>query len=281
MDDLVKTLNTQANGLKALVKSIKKIETEDKDTLKRLNTLHSEITAVERQLERLQLEQSLIAEITHVLDVWKEEAKELESSAKAAFGKELEQLLKAHDYPLEGNYPKLKTSFYTIIVDIRSNRVTLYYGPEAEKIVSCPALPENVCNEILKYDAFLATRAPDDDLFLTNLFEAYSICLHRSNKKIGVGVSIPEILPMFAFITQNSTFMRNPIRANYHEYDRAMFSYDLYNLKKRTINNYEMVTITARRGETKNRYDTLWIPSSSGRGSGELISGIKFREAMI
>jgi len=280
MDELTKTLNSQADSLKNLVKSIKKIETEETDLLKRLNTLHDEIPRVEKQLQRLKLEQPLIAEMTQKLLTWKEETQELESRAKAAFGRELEQLLIAHGYSLEGNYPKLKTSFYTIIIDINSNRVTLYYGPEIENIASCTALPATVCDEILKYDAILADRVLDEDMLLANLFDAYSVCLHRSNKKIGAEVSIPDILSTYAFLTQDSKFIKNPTRANYREYGRTMFSYDLYNLKKRVINGHEMVTITARRGETRNRYDTLWIPSSSGKGVGELISGIKFRQVI-
>ncbi|MGB4052532.1 MAG: hypothetical protein WBK56_09835 [Methanoculleus sp.] len=279
MDDLVKTLNAQTNNLRALTRSIKKLMAEEADILKRLDTLHREIPAVERQSQRLRLEQPLIDEIAGALNTWREETGELESRAKAAFGEELEQLLAAHGHSLEGNYPKLKTSFYTIVVDIRSNRVTLYYGPEAERIAATPALPEDVCNEILKHETSLADRVLDEDAFLADLFEAYSVCLHRSNKRIGAEVPIPEIFSTFAFITQDTRFVKNPVRANYHGGDRATFSYDLYSLKERTTGSYEMVTITARRGETRSRYDTLWIPGSPGRGTGELISGIKFREA--
>ena len=279
MDDLIKALNTQANSLKSLVKSIKKIRNgEEEEILKRLNILHSEIGVIRRQLQRLKIEEPLIAEITEALHMWEEEAGELESYAKAAFGEELEQLLKAQGYSLEGNYPKLKTSFYTILVDIRSNRVTLYYGPEAERIAATPALPERVCDEIFKYDAFLADRVIDEGVFLANLFEAYSVCLHRSKKRIGAEVPIPEILSTFAFVTQDTRFTKNPVRANYRDYDRATFSHDLYSLKERTSGGHEMGTATARRRETRSRYDTLWIPASSGRG--ELISGIKFREVM-
>ena len=279
MDDLIKALNTQANSLKSLVKSIKKIRNgEEEEILKRLNILHSEIGVIRRQLQRLKIEEPLIAEITEALHMWEEEAGELESYAKAALGEELEQLLKAQGYSLEGNYPKLKTSFYTILVDIRSNRVTLYYGPEAEKIAATPALPERVCDGICKYDAFLADRVIDEGVFLANLFEAYSVCLHRSKKRIGAEVPIPEILSTFAFVTQDTRFTKNPVRANYRDYNRATFSHDLYSLKERTSGGYEMVTVTARRRETRSRYDTLWIPASSGRG--ELISGIKFREVM-
>ncbi len=278
MDDLVKTLNSRANSLKTLVKSMKKLRVEEADILKRLNTLHSEIPAAERQLQRLKLEQPLSDEIEGALQIWRDEAGELESRARAAFGGELERLLEAHGYPLEGNYPKLKTSYYTIVVDIRSNRVTLYYGPEAERIAATRALPEDVCNEILRYEASLADRVLDEDVFLANLFEAYSVCLYRLDRQIGAEVPIPDILSTFAFITQGPRFVKNPVRANYRGGDRAAFSYDLHRLKKRTAGGYEMVTITARRGETRSRYDTLWIPASPGRGTGELISGIKFRE---
>ena len=281
MDELTKPLNSQANNLKSLMKSIRKIETEETDLLKRLSTLHDEIPRIEKQLQNLKFEQPLAAEITQGLLAWKEEAQELESRAKAAFGRELEQLLIEHGYSLEGNYPKLKTSFYTIIVDINLNRVTLYYGPEIEKIASCAILPATVCEKILKYDAILAERVLDEDVFLANLFDAYSVCLHRLNKRIGAEVSIPDILSTYAFLTQDSKFIKNPTRANYREYNRAMLSYDLYSLKKRAVNKHEMVTITARRGETRNRYDTLWIPSPSGKGIGESISGIKFREVII
>ena len=278
MDDLTKILNSQANSLRSLVKSIKKIETEETDLLKRLSTLHDEIPRIEKQLQHLKIEQPLIDGIHQKLSTWREETQEHESHARAAFGRELEGLLAAHGYTLEGNYPKLKTSFYTILVDTNANRVTLYYGPEREKIATSKALPAAVCDGILKYDAILAERVLDEDAFLANLFDAYRVCLQRSSKKIGAEVSITDILSTYAFLTQDSTFIKNPTKANYREYGRAMFSYDLYSLKKHAIKKYEMVTITARRKETRNRYDTLWIPGSSTKGTGELISGIKFRE---
>jgi len=125
----------------------------------------------------------------------------------------------------------------------------------------------------------ITQRMFDNTNFLENLYKAYHLCLVQNNKKIGDEVSISEITSAYAFTIQDKRFKTNPLKKHYTEYDRILFSYDLSRLRERIIDGFEAKLITARRNETKNRLNVLWIPPLEGKGLGETISNIKFTEA--
>lgn len=278
MSDLLKKINSQINTLKSIANSIKAIEKNDQDEIKRLNILVKEINQLDKQTPKLEDNTTIRQETFDICVKAKEEAKTIERKAIVSFGNELERLLSEQGLSLEGTYPKLKCSFYTITIDIPRNLVNIYFGPEIERISSCEALPVKVCDEIVKVQKKLLERNLDNNSFIENLYQAYDLCLKRLGKEKGSEIPVADILFLLSYITQSSKFMKNPIKSNFIEYDRILFSYDLHNLKSRTYNGHELILVTAPRSKTRNRYDNLWIPPASGKGIGTAISGIKFTE---
>ena len=78
-------------------------------------------------------------------------------------------------------------------------------------------------------------------------------------------------------MNQNNKFKTNPRKEFYTDYTRFLFSYDLYKLKKRRVQNNELTLIIATRAYTKKYSDFIWVPTNE-KGDGNYISHIKFRE---
>lgn len=276
MDDLIKNISKQNNILKKLIQSLKNISKEESDASKRLNVLNTEIRNIDKSMNNLLLDPSLKEQIESTISIAKSELGQLEQTAKAEFGKNLSKMLSENNFVLEGNYPKLRTSVYTLVVDLLQNKADLYYGPEFEKIDTCNPVADEVISKILSYHNSLTQREFSNDKFLNDLYSAYNIRLLQENKNIGDEILISDILYTYTFLVQDQNFKKNPLKKYYSEYDRIFFSYDLHRLKNRKTRDLELKLITARRAETNNRLDFLWIPASNEKGLGESISRIKF-----
>jgi len=276
MDNLVTSLSKQNNAIKKIQQSLRKINKHEPDATKRISILNTEISIVDRNLNKLSLEPSLKAEIENSISEAKSEIPHLEQIAKKEFGNNLNNILQKNGFVLEGNYPKLRTSVYTIIIDMLRNKAELYYGPEIEKVETCKPIADDVASKLLNHYNELNQKEFSNETFLKNLYDAYSMCLLMNNKKIGDKVPIPDVLYSYAFIIQNKNFKQNPLKKYYHEYNRVSLSYDLHKLKERKIDNMELTLVTAKRAETNNKLDFLWLPSSNEKGIGQSISSIKF-----
>ena len=278
MRELIKLLSKQQSLLKKISQSLKNISMDEPNISKKVSIATTEIRQVERDLENVQLDSSLKAQIKSEIDAVKLEISNLERQARMEFGKELSNLLSDKGFTLEGNYPKLRASIYTFVIDIAANKATLYYGPEIEKIDTCKAIPSELASLMFNSNEKILQREFDNKAFLENLYKSYLLCLVQNNKKIGDEVLISEIISAYAFTIQDKRFKTNPLKKHYTEYDRILFSYDLSKLRERIIGGFEVKLITARRSETKNRLDVLWMPPLQGKGLGETISNIKFTE---
>lgn len=279
MDDLIESLSKERATTGKIIDSLKKMKKEESDQFKRLTMLTTEISTIEKNLNQSVLDPAIKEKIQFVLTTSKSEVHEIEQGAKSQFGSKLAILLNMKGFNLEGNYPKLRASLYSFNVDILANKTDIYYGPEFEKIGTANSIPDNVASIVLKHYEMLNLREFDDKKFLNDLLSSYKICLIQNNKKIGDEIPIPEALSAYAFVTQDRKFKMNPLKKHYAEYDRILFSYDLHRLKERMISGFELKLITAKRADTKNRLDFLWIPSVREKGIGESISGLKFEEA--
>lgn len=278
MENLIEILSKERNTTGKIIDSLKRIKKDESDPFKKLSILKIEILSIEKNLNQSLLEDTIKEKIQSVLNNSKSEYYEIEQKAKSQFGSKLAILLSTKGFTLEGNYPKLKASIYSLYVDIPENKTDIYYGPELEKIGTSNSIPDDVASIVLKHYEVLTQRDFDDRKFLNNLLNAYKVCLLQNDKKIGDEIHISEALAAYTFIIQDKKFKSNPLKKNYVEYDRILFSYDLHKLKERTSSIFELKLITAKRAETKNRLDFLWIPSAQEKGIGESISGLKFEE---
>jgi len=276
MDVLIQQIQKQKTLLQNLQKSLKALNVAEQDSAKRLSTLRKELGAIEKYEKDLNLDPAVLQIIQIELNKSREELRQKEEELKSKFGFHLEKALKEHNFNLEGNYPVLRSLFYTFIVDISADKVTIYFGPEMEKLDVTKAIPEIVVSTLIKKHEEIVKRTFDEKAFLKLTKSAYQMYLAQNKKKIGDEAPITEIHALCSLLMQKEKFRKNPIKKNFAEYTRAMFSYDLSRMKNRTIDHAEMRLITATRSDTRTSGDFLWIPVGEGTTRGETVSRIKF-----
>ena len=276
--DLLKTLSKEGANIRDIQKSIRTVKRlTENEPLDNLYKIKQEVVKIERILKQSKLDEFVKDGIEQHIQSIKAKIPEWEESAKKSFGQRLEQALQQLGFELKGHYPTLKVSFYTLKMDIDNNHIEIWYGPEQEKLGSSKLIPEAIAQKLKNVHAQITQREIDDKTFLSNLYSAYKVAVYRNGKKTRDAIPIRDILSDFSFLIQNRKFKMNPIKDYYKEYGCVFFSYDLYRLKERKMNEYELNLVTATRAYTQRRSDFLWIPSNE-RGDGVYISHIKFKE---
>ena len=274
---ITEILSREKSNIQNLLKTIKNIDRYQDDPISNLYKIKQEVVKIEKILKQSKLDNFVKENIEqHIGDV-KSKIPKWEENIKKTFGQNLEHELRKVGFELRGHYPSLKVLFYTLKIDLENFKVSIWYGPEQEKLEVCKLVPEDVVKRLkIIHDKITQRRFNDND-FLSKVYEAYRVSLYRQNKELGAPIPISDILFEYVFLIQDKRFKANPVKNNYKEYGRVFFSYDLYRLKERRINNVELSLITATRAYTRRKSDFLWIPSNE-RGDGNYISHIKFKE---
>jgi len=276
-EEITKILSKEKNNIQNLLKVIKSIDKYQDDPVSNLYKIKQEVVKIEKMLKQSKLDDFVKKNIEQHIGGIKSKIPEWEENAKKTFGQNLENELRKVGFELRGHYPLFKVSFYTLKVDLENFKVSIWYGTEQEKLETCKSVPEDIAKKLKIIHDKITQRHFNDNEFLSKVYEAYKSSVYRQNKKLGDQISISDILFEYAFLIQNKKFRTNPIKDNYKEYGRVLFSYDLYRLKERRLNDRELNLITATRAYTRRKSDFLWIPSNE-RGDGSYISHIKFRE---
>ncbi len=276
--DVLRTISEEERNLRNMRKAIRTIErlTENEPS-NNIYKMKQELMKIEKILKQTRLTDLIEEDVEQRIRPVKSEMPGWEEQANRSFGQRLEDTLEQVEFELSGNYPLLKVLFYTLEVKLYNNNVTIWYGPQQEQLDACKPIPEVVAKKLQASHKKITSRNFDDETFLLHLFEAYKATAHRHKKKIGDSIPVSDIILEYALLTQNKNFKINPVKSSYREYGRVFFSYDLYRLTQRTIEDHVLSLVTATRAYTTRRSGFLWIPSNE-RGDGTYISHIKFRE---
>ena len=266
------------NNLHLVLKSCENIIKYGREPLKNLGKIKQEINKIEKELSQGMLgKESKQGILESFVSLVKTKISDWQEEIKKNFGRELEEKLKQKGFELRGHYPLLKVSFYTLEVDFNNFKTIIWYGPKQEKLETCELNAEEVVNKLKIIHDKITQREFNEKEFLLKVYEAYKISTLRQNKKLGEEIPILDVLFDYVFLIQDKKFKTNPIKKNYKEYGRCFFSYDLYRLKEREIDNKKLSLITATRAYTRQKSGYLWIPSNE-RGEGACISHLKFKE---
>lgn len=276
-EKITEILSKEKSYIQNLLRTIKNIDKYQDDPISNLYKIKQEVVKIEKILEQSKLDDFVKENIEQYIGDIKSKIPEWEKNVKKTFGQNLEYELGKIGFELRGHYPLLKISFYTLKVDLENFKVSIWYGPEQEKLGTCELVPESIVKKLKSIHDKITQRHFNDKDFLSKVYEAYRVSLYRKNKELGAPIPISDILFEYVFLIQDKKFKTNPIKNSYKGYGRVFFSYDLYRLKERRLNNVELNLITATRAYTRRKSDFLWIPSNE-KGDGNYISHIKFRE---
>jgi len=233
-----------------------------------VDSLIPKVENVNQQVEK-ELENYVQALTIHISQ-WKEDF-------RRQFLNNLEKLLKERKFELRGTLPVLKTGLFSFKIDFDNPTVSIWYGPEQEKVATCKLDYKILAETLDRYYNFIISREFEENKFLKSIYQAYRITIFKKERNAGDQVPIIDLLLDYIFNIQSNRYKANPRREFYTDYPRYLFSYDLYRLRKRKYQNYELTLIIATRAYTKKQSDFLWIPTND-KGDGNYISHIKFRE---
>ncbi len=220
---------------------------------------------------------TIVKEFSAEIDAYQQTLVQSEQSLVDEFGVRLEDLLQSRQVTLTGQYPNLRAGLFTIKMDVINWQVTLWYGPEQERLEKCPLDAETVANRIgAQLDTLGSQLKP----------EQYASILANVYKKVKIEtggeemVPIIQLLPEMALALQGKAFLKDPNKENYMPYSRANFSFDLFKLKRFNPTDLPiLVQLTvAARALTTDKSKYLWIPDDL-KGNGSTYSHIRIREA--
>ena len=188
----------------------------------------------------------------------------LQSEDKTTFGKNLEEELEQLGLTLSGHYPLLKVSFYTIETDFEERKVTLWYGPQQEKLGECGTVASEVVAMLTKWQDEIE-RPVDDKTFLQTLYGVATTFATRTGDPVAIDDVLSEYVSRKIYRTKKDA--------------RILFVHSLFRLKEREIDDLQLSLIVATRAYTRRRKDFIWVPTDE-RGGGMYISHIKFRKIL-
>jgi len=189
------------------------------------------------------------------------------------FGIELEEEMTRSGFVLSGHFPLLRTSVYSLEFDFGRNRVTIWYGPKQDRLGTCMLKAKEISERVTRFHEMITKRAFNDLEFLKGLYRAYVAAVKKGNKKMGEPLPIISLLRERVSLSRRNKSITNMVRNNHN---RVFFSYDLFRLREKRIDGFELELIIATRMYTRRKEDYLWVPVNE-KGQGSFISHVRFR----
>lgn len=276
--ELREYLARYGKALQAITRLVKTIETLEGSPIDNLFRMERLIGEVQKAASSLPSDGETKRRIDSWLATFVLRLQTSKGELKRAFGVSLESLLKEKGFELKGQYPELKTGFYTIEVDFDKAQASIWYGPKQELMTRRARLssPE-VAKQLEKFYKTLTERPLNEEGFIKRLYESYLRTLSRVGRKDGEHAPILQVLADYVFFEQDKRFYTDPKREHFKGYGRAFFSYDLYRLHQRKLLGKELSLVVATRADTVRRENFLWVPTDD-KGNGTVYAYLYFRE---
>ena len=200
------------------------------------------------------------------------------NAAQRRFGIELESELSPDGIGLSGQIPALKAGLFTIEPDFDDGKIIIWYGPKQERIEMVRSVSaKEIGKKIRQHNKALVSRPLEQEKFFKQLHDAYIGVLRRRKLSDGEYAPIISVLIELSIQMQSTRFLTDPSKANFQDYGRVKFSYDLHRLQVRRQLDLELTLSTATRAHTRRRQDFLWIPRNES-GDGSTYSHIMFKK---
>lgn len=275
--ELKEHLVESGKTLQTVTRLVKAIEMLEKD---RINNVQ-QIEKLVGNLQKLVPSIPASGQTRQMVETWLSDCvSRLQSDkgeVKRNFGVALENMLKEKGLELKGQYPELKTGFFTIEVDFDKAQANIWYGPKQELMAKARLTPAEVARQLERVEKTLVGRSLNEETFLKRLYESYLRTLSRVGRKEGEHAPILQVLADYVFLEQDKRFYTDPKKEHFKGYGRAFFSYDLYRLHQRKLLGKELSLVVATRASTIRRESFLWVPTDD-KGNGTVYAYLYFRE---
>ena len=277
MDTILEALRTlvkTSQRLQKLIKDYKNLQENAAENAYLLEKRIIQIRKVSQDFPDSELKQTLSSWIERAeADVTK--AKE---DFKFQFAQKLQTLLKRDGMTMRGHFPLLRIGLYTARVNFDLGEVTLFFGPEVEKIgLKIAFTPQKIHEALKRFDDSVRAIKESPQELHEKLRTAYKRRLALTNKQYGEKLLVTEVLHEFAMLQQSRKFLVDPQKSNYREYSRVKLSSILYYLKKSdAVQNMHLHVATF--DATTDKQHSIWVPENE-EGEGTHYGYISFENA--
>ncbi|MEO0206537.1 MAG: hypothetical protein ABIL22_07690 [candidate division WOR-3 bacterium] len=235
----------------------------------------TEISKIANNLPDFNLKNSLI----NWLNEEKKEVEKAKEEFRFLLAEQIKTLFQQDNKVIKGQYPILRVGFYTINLNFEFGEVTLYFGPEIEKIKSKISLePEAIYRSVKDFDEELRKTKFEPNEFYLELQKAYKNCIKISNKTYGEKILLVDVLNEYVILKQPPQFFVDPRKENFREFSRITLAYMLYLFRKSEISKSDVHLYVATFDATTDKKHSLWIPDNE-EGEGTYYSYIAFEKA--
>lgn len=278
LEVIIENLTKNYKNLQSVIKNLKEIFRLDKNRIDNIYKLKNKLTKFDKLITNLDMTDNNILNLKEWLNQYKLILEDTTDQIKRKFGSELEEQLNKFGLKLFGQYPYLKTSFFTIELNFDKQKAKIWYGSMQELLDECKLTAKEILNNIIKLRKELGSKLSEKEL-LENLYNAY---LRVKKEEEIEQVPIINVLYEMSFLLQDRKFREDPRKDYYKSYNRADFSYDLYRIKEYQSKNtlqYNLCLRVATREFTKQRYNFLWVPDNES-DKGTTYSHLYFKEVL-
>ncbi|MGA1863424.1 MAG: hypothetical protein ACMUHX_00015 [bacterium] len=264
--ELRKKIDQSRKDLAEIEKCLREGEGLEKDLDKNVFQIEDRLKRVEQKVEKLKELEDLREDLKKVKEFVVEKKKILEQpkhKLKMYLGAELDRRFGDKGWHIEGNFPELRLGLLTLEFLLSQDQVRIWYGPKIELLSRSKLVADDISNIAGKiYEDLENESFKDGEAFLKLIFDVYGWILKKEGLDFGANVSIIYLLSEIAWRKQDEKFFSDPRKEHFRSYSRTQLSYDLFRLKQRECEGYELRLGVASREQTKNKDDNLWIPRS-------------------
>jgi hypothetical protein len=275
IDRMQKAVNSNSLLYKKLLRLLAGLSRQAEAPEKNAFHLGTAIDDIERTLAMLEPQETVRAAFKPALEELRDISHSLTDQARNNYIVALDRASNESGVPFEGNFPHLRSGFFTADLDPVRGKAVIWYGPGAEKIEETDVSPEAVCRSLADWKQRLA-RPFDEQLFLNQIYTAYEVSLLKGEQLPGSPAPLSDILLEINLLKQPRQFLADPSKRSFQAYTRVAFSFDLYQLKLRQYNGRKLKLVVATRSQTRKKEDHLWIPTND-RGEGTHYAALYFK----
>ncbi|MGB9719957.1 MAG: hypothetical protein ACPL28_00545 [bacterium] len=267
-----KSLIKQSGRVNKLLNAYQRLKEKSIENVYLLEKKLNELSKEAISLPDFPLKNSLISWLNNE----KNEVEKAKEDFHFLLGEQIKNLFQKDNKILKGQYPILRVGFYTIKLDFEFGEVTLYFGPEIEKIKSkIPLEPEAIYQSVKKFDEEIRKTKFDAKEFYLDLQKAYKKRIVLSNKPYGEKMPLVDVLNEYVMLKQPPQFFVDPKKENFREFSRVTLAYLLYLFRKSEISKSGSHLYVATFDATTDKGHSIWIPDNE-EGEGTYCSYISF-----
>ncbi|MDI6703498.1 MAG: hypothetical protein QME40_02335 [bacterium] len=259
MEEITSELKDLQKKIKGLLRLFTEFKGLKKDPLNNVYKLETTLSQIKKSIRSDYPISKVKDKVLNWIKPEEELIQRLKQEVRFKFGKELEEFLRQKGFRLHGQYPNLYAGLYLIKAEFERGVVSLFWGPEFIKKVKPE--PAQIVEAISRFENELTCKDWKAEDFKSRLFEAYKRVLRINEKKVEDKVPIIEVLRELVFLMQDKKFKASPTKANFREYSRAAFGYDLYRLKLSKEKD-KLSLFIATYDATRSKEQTIFVPDS-------------------